>query len=601
MFGSFGKLLIIDLSKSDIIEKELEEDIFNCYLGGKGLGSYLLLKMLPPGVDPLSPQNILVFTTGPATDTVLAPASRYGVFSKSPATGLYSESYSGGRLPPLMKRTGYDAIVITGASPEPCFISISEIGVNFYDAAGIWGLESYDAEESILRAVGVSESQALVIGPAGERKISFACIKNNRSRSAGRTGLGAVMGSKNLKGIVFSGNARAPLADEKGLKNWNSIFINRYKDSPEARLYRRKGTPALVALTNENGCFPSRYWSEGRLEGWEKISADYMQENMDVRSRGCYRCFFTCGKQTTVRKGRHQGLTVEGPEFETIYAFGGLCCLTSMEEILYLNDLCDRWGLDTISAGNISAFAIEAGLKGKLNEAPAYGDADSIADFLRSVVEGKGEGALFGGGIREAAGVLGLEDYAVHVKGLEPAGYDPRVLKGMGLAYATSDRGACHLRTTFYKPEMSGMIDPAQIKGKAKMLIDYENRFNIYDSLIFCRFYRDLIHWEELITILRLLTGEYFSVAELQKIAAQIQNLTRLFNLREGATRDDDILPLRLMKEPINEGKDLITREELDLMLNEYYYLRGWDQNGIPPQGINNLELMRRTSNVCRS
>ncbi|MCJ7806128.1 MAG: aldehyde:ferredoxin oxidoreductase, partial [Clostridia bacterium] len=304
MFASFGKLLIIDLSKSDIIEKELEEEIYQDYLGGKGLGSYLLMKMLPPGVDPLSPQNLLIFTTGPAVDTVLAPASRYGVFSKSPATGLYSESYSGGHLPPLMKRIGYDAIVIVGASPQPCYISISEVGVNFYNAAEIWGQESYDAEEAILKAVGVSGAQALVIGPAGERKISFACIKNNRWRSAGRTGLGAVMGSKNLKGIVFSGSAKALLADEDGLKNWNRSFINRYKDSPEARTYRQKGTPALVSVTNKAGCFPSRYWSEGRLEGWEQISADYMQDNMEVKSRGCYRCFFACGKLTTALQGR---------------------------------------------------------------------------------------------------------------------------------------------------------------------------------------------------------------------------------------------------------------------------------------------------------
>ncbi len=588
MQGSFGKLLIIDLTKSDLIEKELEPEVFKKYLGGKGLGSYLLMKMLPPGVEPLSPENLLIFTTGPATDTVLAPASRYGVFSKSPATGLYSESYSGGHLPPLMKRTGYDAIVISGKAPHPCFIAISEIGVNFYDASGIWGLESYDAEEAVLKAAGISGSQALVIGPAGERMLSFACIKNNRWRSAGRTGLGAVMGSKNLKGIVFNGSAKAELADEEGLKEWSRSFFDRFKESPEASLYRQKGTPALVAVTNNAGCFPTRYWSEGSLEGWENISADYMQENMKVKSRSCYRCFFACGKLTTATRGRHEGLTVEGPEFETIYAFGGLCCLADMEEILYLNDLCDRWGIDTISAGNIAAFAIEAGLKGKLSAAPAYGDPDSIALFLQSVVEGKGEGAIFKDGIKAAAKTLGMEDRAIHVKGLEPAGYDPRVLKGMGLAYATSDRGACHLRTTFYKPELSGIIDPASIDGKARLFIDYEDRLNIYDCLIFCRFYRDLINWEELIEIIYLITGERYSIADLRTIAGRVQNLTRLFNIREGATCADDLLPERFMKESINGGKDLITKDELSTMLSDYYLLRGWDEKGIPPQGIKN-------------
>jgi len=470
MLGAYGKMLIVNLSRSNFTEKELDQEIFNLYLGGKGLGSYLLMKMLPPGVDPLSPQNLLIFTTGPATDTALAPAGRHGVYSKSPATGLYSESYSGGHLAPVMRRSGYDAIVVTGAAPKPTYIAISEKGVIFYDAAEIWDRDSYDAEEAILKATGISGAQAMVIGPAGERLLYFSCIKNNRWRSAGRTGLGAVMGSKNLKGIVFSGNAKAPLADEETLKNWNSNFFRQNKDSSVAQLYRQKGTPALVAVTNKAGCFPSRYWADGYLEGWEKISADYMKDKMGVKSRGCYRCFFACGKLNTVKNGRHRGLTIEGPEYETIYAFGGLCCLDSLEEVAYLNDLCDRWGIDTISAGNITAFAIEAGKQGKLKKAPKYGDADSIASFLETVVYGEDEGILFKDGIREAAKRLELDHYAIHVKGLEPAGYDPRVLKGMGLAYATSDRGACHLRTTFYKP------------GKAEMFIDYEDRMNIYDS-----------------------------------------------------------------------------------------------------------------------
>jgi len=477
--GTYGKLLLINLTESMGEEQHIDAGVFKQYLGGKGLGSYLLLKMVPPGTDPLAPQNTLIFTTGPAADTVLAPASRYGVFSKSPLTGIYAESYSGGHVAPVMKRTGYDAIVITGAAERPCFIHVSPGGVKFFDAAGIWGRETYDAEAAVLQAAGAKGAQAVVIGPAGERRIRFACIKNNRWRSAGRAGLGAVMGSKNLKAIVFSGGARAPLADEAGLAAWSRAFNEKNKNSPEAAVYRHKGTPALVAVTNNAGCFPARYWSEGRLDGWEKISADAMQAELEVKPRACYRCFFACGKLSKALKGRHAGLAVEGPEYETIYAFGGLCCVASLEEILYLNDRCDRWGIDTISAGNLAGFAIEAGLQGRLKEAPRYGDADSIAAFLESVVEGRGEGALFSRGLREAAAALEMEEFAVHVKGLEPAGYDPRVLKGMGLAYATADRGACHLRATFYKPELSGMIGPDQVKGKARLIVDYEDRKSV--------------------------------------------------------------------------------------------------------------------------
>lgn len=583
VLSSHGKLLSIDLTKHDINVEYIEPEVYKKYIGGKGLGTYLLLKKLPPGVDPLSPENLLIFTTGPAVDTSLASTSRYGVFSKSPLTGLYSESYSGGHLPPIMKRTGFDAIIISGYAPKPTFINITDNGVTFYDATNIWGCDSYDTEEAVLKKVNDNGSQALVIGTAGERMIRFACIKNNRWRSAGRTGLGAVMGSKNLKAIVFSGDIKTPPADESGLNSWSRTFNLRFKNSPEAQLYRSKGTPALVAITNKAKCFPTRYWSEGSLNGWENISADYMNNNMEVKSRGCYRCFFACGKLTKVIKGRHKGLKLEGPEFETIYAFGGLCCLPSMEEILYLNDLCDRWGIDTISAGNIAAFAIEAGLKGKLSEAPRYGDADSIMTFLQSVIDRQGEGALFADGIRKAAHYLEMDDYVIHVKGLEPAGYDPRVLKGMGLAYATSDRGACHLRSTFYKPELSGLIEPDQVKNKAKMFVDYEDRLNIFDCLIICRFYRDIINWEELTQIISLSTGEQYGVAELRDMAGQIQNLTRLFNLREGATSIDDQLPKRFTKESINEAADLITQEELNTMLYDYYLLRGWNKEGIPP------------------
>jgi len=583
MLGNYGIMLIIDLTSQQVTEKKIEEKVYKEYLGGKGLGTYLLLNMLPPDTDPLSPENLLIFTTGPAVDTVLAPASRYGVFSKSPQTGFYSESYSGGHLPPVMKRTGYDALVIKGAASKPCYIHVSDQGVTFHDAALIWGEESYAAEEAILAALGVKGAQALVIGPAGERMIRFACIKNNRWRSAGRTGLGAVMGSKKLKGIAFSGSSKVSIADEEGLKKWNRDFISRTKDSPEAQLYRHKGTPAMVAISNKLGFFPTRYWSEGTLEGWENISADYMKEQMEVKSKGCYRCFFTCGKLTTALKGRHQGLQVEGPEFETIYSFGGLCCITEMEEILYLNDLCDRWGVDTMSAGNIAAFAIEAGMRGKLKTAPKYNDPDSVANFLQGVIEGKGEGALFSRGLKSAAKELGMDDFAIHVKGLEPAGYDPRVLKGMGLGYSTSSRGACHLRATFYKPEVAGIIDPAVVKDKARLFVEYEDKMNIYDCFIYCRFYRDLIHWEELIRNIHMLTGEFYSMAGLRFMAGRIQNMTRLFNIREGADYADDMLPKRFMQDPINEDRNLISEEDIKKMLSDYYLLRGWDDQGVPP------------------
>jgi aldehyde:ferredoxin oxidoreductase len=288
-----------------------------------------------------------------------------------------------------------------------------------------------------------------------------------------------------------------------------------------------------------------------------------------------------CGRMSTVKKGRHAGLKLEGPEYETLYVFGGLCMIESIEEIIYLNDICDRQGMDTITAGNLCAFAIEASRRGKISETLDYGDADAVADLLYKIARREGIGEILAEGIRPAAKAWGLEDIAVHVKGMEPAGYDPRVLKGMGLAYATSDRGACHLRTTFYKPELAGMIDPNQIEGKAELFIDFEDRLTLFDTLVLCRFYRDLYPWEELSQIIGSLTGVAATKENLRKIAADISTLVRRFNLREGMSSEDERLPKQLHKK-IEATGQVITEEELNVMLFDYYRLRGWDENGIP-------------------
>jgi aldehyde:ferredoxin oxidoreductase len=277
-----------------------------------------------------------------------------------------------------------------------------------------------------------------------------------------------------------------------------------------------------------------------------------------------------------VKEGRHKGLRIMGPEYETIYAFGGLCMVKSIEEIVYLNDLCDRFGMDTITAGNLVAFAIEAYGRKKIREKLAYGDADGIARVLEKIAYQKGIGRILSQGVRHAATVWGMENEAIHVKGLEPAGFDPRVLKGMGLAYATSDRGACHLRATFYKSELSGQISPNKIKGKAKLFVDYEDKMTLFDALILCRFYRDLITWNDLQDILRYTCGLKLKKSDLKLIASSIIGLAREFNQREGLTKKEDKLPRRFFREVIQGTGKAIRQEDLDLMLKEYYELRGW-------------------------
>jgi aldehyde:ferredoxin oxidoreductase len=284
---------------------------------------------------------------------------------------------------------------------------------------------------------------------------------------------------------------------------------------------------------------------------------------------------------TTVREGRHAGLKLEGPEYETIYAFGGLCQIDSIEEIAYLNDICDRLGIDTITAGNLCAFTIEAYKRGKIDFKIDYGDVDTIADLLKLIAQRDGIGDILARGIKYAASKWDLEDIAVHVKGMEPAGYDPRVLKGMGLAYATSDRGACHLRATFYKPELSGMIPPDQIEGKAELFVEFEDRLTIFDSLVFCRFYRDLYLWDVLGEIIHALTGLNADKEALRARAASISTLVRRFNLREGLVPEDDWLSKGLFRKLEKTGHE-IKAEDLEYMLKDYYRLRGWDENGNP-------------------
>jgi len=288
-----------------------------------------------------------------------------------------------------------------------------------------------------------------------------------------------------------------------------------------------------------------------------------------------------CGRLARISKGRHKDLQIEGPEYETIYSFGGLCMIKEMEEVAYLNDLCDRLGMDTITAGNLCALAMEAHRRGRIDYCIEYGDVDAVARLLQKISARQEVGDLLADGIIATSRQWQVEDLAIHVKGMEPAGYDPRALKGMGLTFGTAPRGACHLRTTFYKPELSGLIPADQIENKAEMLIDYEDRLNIFDTLILCRFYRDLYTWEELEKAISLVTGRPTTRKGLREIAAHIATMTREFNIREGWRAEDDRLPARMHRETLPEGGSL-SGADMEYMLRDYYRLRGWDSEGVP-------------------
>ena len=576
MEGFYNKVLHVNLSQRSFEEENIDDEVYRKLLGGKGLATHLLLSNTKAGADPLSEGNAVIFAVGPTTDVRLFGSCRYGAFTKSPLTGIYCESYAGGNVAEAISRTGYDAIIIKGASKNPLWLEISNRSVKFHDASHIWGKDTYQTQDVIQQEVGVKDAGVAVIGPAGERLVRFAVVENNYWRSLGRGGIGAVLGSKKIKGIAFHGNERRKVARGDLLdKLWKDMGSSA-KTNPIAIAFKTLGTPMLVATANKAGAFPTKYWTSGTFDKWQNISADALLQKCRVKPHGCPKCFLLCGNLTEIVDGRHKGLVIEGPEYETIYAFGGLCLIDDIREIAYLNDICDRLGMDTITAGNLAAFTIEASHRKSIGEKIEYGDVDGIAELLNKIARKEGIGAILAEGIRHASKEWGLEDFAIHVKGLEPGGYEPRVLKGMGLAYATSDRGACHVRATIYKAELSGMISPEQIEGKAQLFVDFEDRHTLFDALLLCRFFRDLYPWEALALIVNGTTGMELDKKQLQEIASNIRNIAREFNLREGMKSEDDTLPKRFFEEKLEDSGKVLLKSDFQKMLSDYYNLTGW-------------------------
>lgn len=581
MNGFFNSYLVIDLDSQTWERQPLSDSDLARTLGGKGLGLSLLNTYTRGVPNPLSEDNPVVLAVGPASDSKIAGSSRWVVLTRSPLTGFLAHSYSGGRQSTPMSRTGFDAFVIRGASEKPVWLEISTEGVTFHDATDLWGKDTYDTQKELHERIGARVG-AMVIGPAAEKGVRFANIANDKWRHAGRGGAGAVLGAKKVKGITFKGNATRPHAEPAEILNYWKEMISVCKGNEAVGNYKRMGTPMMVAVMNNAEAFPARYWHDGAMDGWEDISADYLLSHLKVTVKACEQCFVACAKVSEVLEGTYQGLVLEGPEYETVMAFGGLCLIKRLEDVLHLNDLCDRLGMDTITAGNLVAFAMEASKMGKFPESIPYGNTAAADNLIRQIAAREGTGAILSDGIVSAAKTLGLEDMAVHVKGMEPAGYDPRVLKGMGLAYGTSDRGACHLRATFYKPELAGMIDKNTVDGKAALFIDFEDRATLFDSLVLCRFYRDLYTWDQLRRIIRMTTGMSLEKEDLVRIATHIANLSRHYNIRMGLTREDDSLPVRFHEEPLAPTQSVLSRQDYETMRADYYRLRGWDDGGVP-------------------
>ena len=581
-YGYIGRMLFVNLSDGMTRTEDLSEDLAKAFIGGYGIGSRIIYSRMKAGVDPLGPENIFALGTGPLTLAGTLSTCRFTAMGKSPLTGYWGDANSGGNFAIALKASGYDLVFFEGKAEHPVYLVITNGKPEIKDARNLWGLDPARTEEMIREENPGWDYKIVSIGIAGEKRVRLAAVINDKGRAAARSGLGAVMGSKKIKAIAFRGNRRKEVADPGLINRFVKEMSAIGKANAGVHAYKSMGTTMLVDIMNEAGGFPTRYWTKGRSEYRESFNASALLSRTNVKPRSCPKCYMACGKLASVKEGRHKGLKIEGPEYETIFAFGGLCEVNGIEEIMHLNDLCDRLGMDTISSGNLAAFTIEAARQGRIDAAIDYGDVDAIAQLLSDIAYNRGHGAVLAKGIKHAARQWDMEDQAIHVKGLEPPGYDPRTLKGMGLAYSSSARGACHLRATFYKPELAGMIPRDQIDGKAAMFVEWEDRLAIFDTLIICRFYRDLYQWDKLSEIIRGATGLSLDVERMRKMAAAVIDATRLFNIREGLTMEDDYLPKRFLTEALPETGNLITEEQMLQLLLDYYQARGWDEKGVP-------------------
>jgi aldehyde:ferredoxin oxidoreductase len=575
-----GDLLRIDLTSRTVTEETIAPELLREWIGGKGIGTRYLADEVGPDVEPLGPANKLIFVTGPITGTTMFGSNRYGLHFASPLTGGYGECTSGGHVAPQFARTGYRVVIVEGAADTPVYIEVSEAGGQIHAADDFWGLDTYKAEEAMVgrHKEQWPKAQACVIGPAGEKLVRFACIENNKWHSLGRGGSGAVMGSKKLKGIVFHGDRKVEPARPERFKELVRDMGARCKDDPTQTAYRRGGTVNMVRLLNGANAFPTRYWRKGHLDDFEPLTTEAMIDGFLEHNNVCPPCLLQCIKHNVVREGPLKGLEIEGPEYETIYVFGGLCEIVDFAQIMRLNDICDRLGVDTMTAGNLCGLAIEASRRGVIDLGLDFGDAEGVAAFLESMCLREGLGDLFADGVLRVEKELGLEGVAVHVKGMEPAGYDPRTLKGMGLGFATSARGACHLRGTFYKAELGGLIDPQVTEGKSAFYVDWEDRLVIMDTLIYCRFYRDFVPWPYITDVVNAALGTDYTVDDLHVVANRIITETHRFNDARGVIAGTgEKLPAWITERPIDDEKhSTLTQAEMDVMLGDYYELRGW-------------------------
>ena len=597
------KVALVHLASGTSEDLLLPGDVVRKYIGGSGLGTYLLFRYGSPAADPLSPDNPLIFMNGPFQGTGIPTSGRHQVISKSPLTGAFGESDCGGTFGFHLKRAGYDGLVFLGRSSSPVYAAVIDGRVEIRDGAFLWGKDTFETEEALCAAEGKTAGVAC-IGPAGERMVLIANIMHDgrNARAAGRGGLGAVMGSKNLKAVVARGKEKTVMADEKKVREKSAEKAKFYMEKLPAMT--RFGTAGGVALAEQNGDLPLKNWSMGSWpEEVKSITGEAMADTILTGNWGCMACPIKCGREVAF-----DGISGAGPEYETIGMLGSNCLINDLKAIGRGNDLCNRMGIDTISGGSAVAFSMELYERGIIDERTVgyplqWGDGEAMVRLLAGRPEKKGFGVVLAEGTKNAAEKIGkgAEKYAIHSKGMDFPAHDPRCYKSLAAGYATSNRGACHLSGFSYSFERSmtypelgvdAVLDRTVDEGKGKVNVGFQNLMGVLDSLKMCKFPFAATRLEDLLVWINGVTGWDMACGELMEAGERIFNLKKLFNLACGLTGRDDALPERILREPRGSGGSADTLPDLESQLREYYAERGWTEEGIPlPEKIASLGL----------
>ena len=614
MFGYMGKILRVDLSKSKITEEFPDEDTLKMFLGGSGLAAKYLFDEVEKGTDPLGPENKLIFMTGPLTGTRSPSTGRYIVVAKSPLTGFWGQANSAGFWGTNFKRSGFDGVIFEGISPKPVYLATDDGKVELKDAKDLWGKNTSETTRLIREKLG-EKFRVACIGIAGENLVRYAAVINdadrpNWGRAAGRCGMGTVMGSKRLKAIASRGAKKIEVANEDVYREEAKKRYDWVNESLLKMTLEVYGTAAVLDMVSVRGGLPTRNWQTGVFPGADNINGTAINEKILTERKPCFACPIACGRLSEIKTGPYASKG-EGPEYESLGSFGSMCGIDNLEAITLAHFLCNEYGLDVISTGSTIAYAIECYEKGVLTKKDTgglelkFGDPDVMIELVHKIAKREGVGNLLAEGTKIVSEKLnkGTERFAMHVKGLEMPAYDPRAAKITGLAFATANRGGCHITAYVEGPTFMAMpfliIEESdvgdllqEIPETAKIVKDMEDAFAVFDAVGGCKFMGMVLTVEDWATLIANLTGWKFTASDFRRTGERIYNFERAFNVREGLTRADDTLPKRLLEEPLPEGPAEGQVVNLDPLLDAYYEFRGWDKNGKPtPEKLKELGL----------